>query len=215
MKKLIIVILIIFLLIFLSLCILFVGVHHWASANEEVYFTESIEDYNSEKYPLVPEIFLDEIPSNADVVSFSYYSYWSEARDIYLEVKFSSKDEMEAYLSELKENGIQSVRSDKELFITEQNPYDPTFTDLFCTTYFTVTENQTYTGYTIDPAKNRDTITFNCNFGVISYSYEKLTVIQSYACGLYRHNIHDYTPRFLLRFDLPLDKKQDRIIHIG
>lgn len=202
------------LIVLISVCLLFVGVRRWAVANKEVYFTERIADYNSEKYRLIPEIFLDEIPSNVDVISFSYYSYWSEAKDIYLELKFSSKDKMDAYLSELMDHGLQSSSIDGELFITEQNPYDPTFTDLFCTTYITFTKDQTYTGYSIDPVKNRDAITYDCNFAVISYSFEKLTVIQSYVCGSYRDNIHDYTPHYFLRFHLPLDEKHDRLIPI-
>ena len=202
------------LIVLMSVCLLFVGVRYWGIANREVYFTESIEDYFSEECRLPPEIFLDEIPSNADVISFSYYSYWSEAKDIYLELTFSSKDEMEAYLFELKDHGIQSSQVDGELFITEHNPYDPTFTDLFCTTFITYTKNKTYTGYSIDPGKNRDTITCDCNFAVISYSYEKLTVIQSYVCGSFRHSIHNYTPRYFLRFHLPVSEKHDRLIPI-
>lgn len=201
------------LITLLVLCLLFVCVRHWAISNKEVYFTERIEDYNSRKYPVVPEVFLDDIPSNADVVSFSFYSYWNEAKDICLELKFSSKDEMEAYLSELKAHGLQSSKTDAELFVTKQNPYDTTFTDLFCTTYLTCTEDQSFTGYSIDPTKSRDAVTFACNFGVVSFSYEKLTVIQSYACGSFRQNIHDYTPRYFLRFALPLDEKHDRLIY--
>ena len=196
------------------LCLLCAAIRYWAVSSKEVYFTENVADYNSKQYPLASEVFMPEIPTSANVISFAYYKYWGEAKDIYLELEFSTKEEMETYLSNLKKHGLQSSQTSNGWFVTEPNPYDPSFTDLFCTV-FTITEGeQTYTGYSVDPTKESNTITYKCNFAVISYSYEKLIVIQSRVSGFYRHNIHNYTPQYFLRFDVPLDKKHARIITV-
>ena len=53
-------------------------------------YTEKAEDYNSELYPIDESLFLENIPIEAEVISYSYYNYWEEDQDIYLELKFQT-----------------------------------------------------------------------------------------------------------------------------
>lgn len=94
-----------------------------------VFYTENAEDYNTDKYPITEPIFLSEIPENASVVRFSYYDYWYEVLDIYLELKFNTADEMKQYLSELELkcqrdlSKFDNTMSKGAWFSTEDNPY--------------------------------------------------------------------------------------------
>lgn len=177
--------------------------------------TEDVGDYNTAEYPLHLPIFLNEIPSYAEVASFSYYNYWNEANDYYLELKFSSRKEMEDYLSQWQTAALETLRKDgqpanREWFVTDQNPYNSSYTDIFCTTYITFTAETEYTGYSIEPSGDSQNPLYRCNFGVISYSFDELTVIQTYVHGHFREAEHHHVPRFFLRFDVPLDERYER-----
>ena len=181
-------------------------------------YTDDIQDYNSKKYQIPQTVFLPEIPENAEVVEFSYYNYWHEARDVYLELKFQTKAEMDDYLRLLKENGTASCNKDTsadkaEWFVEETNIYDQSFTDLFCLIHCSEDGEGYYTGYRTEVGKDGSICA--CNFGVISFSYEKLTVIQSCTHGWYREAVHDYVPKYLVRFGVPVNENHDRRISIG
>ena len=67
---------IVILFLFFSMC----------SCSDSVLETDDISNYNSERYPLLETIFLEELPSNAEVIEFTYYKYytgkeWSDARN--------------------------------------------------------------------------------------------------------------------------------------
>ena len=64
-------------------------------------YTEKAEDYNSESYPINAPIFLENIPIEAEIISYSYYNYWEEDRDTYLELKFQDRSDMEKYIEQL------------------------------------------------------------------------------------------------------------------
>ena len=50
------------------------------------------------------------------------------------------------------------------------------------------------------------------NFGVISYSYDTLTVIQS-RTRVYV-DTDDYYPKYLARFNVPKDKETEQLIYL-
>lgn len=180
-----------------------------------VYVTESVSDYNTAEYPLHLPVFLNELPPCAEVVSFSYYNYWYEANDYYLELKFSSRELMEDYLSEwwvaASESQQQDRRqTDREWFVVDPNPYDSSYTDIFCTTYINSTADMEYTGYSVEPPEDPHSPSYHCNFGVISYSFDELIVIQTYVHGHFREAVHHHVPRFFLRFALPLEERYER-----
>ena len=54
--------------------------------------TTDINNYNSEKYPIPNYSFPLNLPTNAEVVSFSYFNYWHEAVDVYLELAFDTAE---------------------------------------------------------------------------------------------------------------------------
>ena len=66
-------------------------------------YTTDISNYDSEEYPIdVCGFLFKELPENAEVLSFSYYDYWNEDVDIYLELKFEHQDELLNYIIMLK-----------------------------------------------------------------------------------------------------------------
>lgn len=208
----------VFILIVLA-CLLAFAVYKIATVEYYLLYTEDINDYYSEKYSIPSTIFPSQIPSNAQVVSFSYYNYWHKAEDVYLELKFNSTEEMEDYLSVLKSQCITVCKNnpllkEDNLFASEKNPYNEAFTDLFCLIYFTSSQNKDYTGYRIEKNEEEEIILYECNFGFISYSYDELTVIHSRVRGWYVNTVHNYIPKYFVRFDIPLDTNHERLIYL-
>lgn len=187
----------------------------WFMKPKGVLVTENIEDYNTADYPVWESVFMETLPEKAEVVRYAYYDYWHEVRDRYLELKFETIEDLNSYLLELKEytrvktNPDSPFMQKNDLFIEETNPYNNLYTDLLCT-YNSYTQNHIgKTGYKI--LFEDDETRFRCSFGIISYSYEELTIIQSVCSGLFRDIIHDYTPEYFKRFNVPTDKELERL----
>lgn len=185
------------------------------SNDKDVFFTSDVNNYNSELYPVPQNVFPEAIPSNTQVVSYGYFNYRHEAKDIYLEMKFDSKEEMEKYLSEVKANCELNCKNSnsetqKQYFIYDENIYIPSYEDLFCTSYITSYGNEDFTGYRI-VNMNADSMCYKCNFGVISYSFDELTVIHTYVYGWYINDVHEHIPEYFERFNIPLKEEHQRI----
>lgn len=186
-------------------------------------FTSDIKDYGSDKYLLDSSLFLPTIPSSAKVVDFSYYNYWNEAKDIYLEVRFTSREEMDAYLAAVNEHSMEELEqycmpTYQEWFVSETCIYDTSYTDSFCLFFRTYHAGEEYTGYSIHPLSISgvtESVTYDCNFGLISYSYEELTVIQTISQGVFRKTVHDYIPAYFKRFHVPLNEEHSRVFNIA
>lgn len=203
-----------FLLVLIWLLVVAIKI---ATVEPNLLRTEDINDYGSEQYPISSTIFPDEIPSNAQVVSFSYYNYWQEAEDIYLELKFYTIQEMERYLSILKSDCIAKCQDytppkNGEWFVEEKNIYNESYTDLYFTFYNTSKEENIYTGFIIE--KDSEETLYKCNFGLICYSYDELTVIQTYVHGWYQESVHNYIPKYFVRFNIPLDETHKKLIYL-
>ncbi|MBO5906576.1 MAG: hypothetical protein J6Q85_00285 [Clostridia bacterium] len=188
---------------------------------KNVLNTQNPEDYSSSishlRYP--PEdVFLDTIPSNASVVSFSYYNYWRESEDYYLELKFGTKEELDACLEEIKAkylNYLQRRNSSRitNPFIEKQNPHDNKFVDLFYTEFHVSTAERDFVGYETEILGGK----FNrsVHFMTVSYSYEDLTVIHSFASGnFYNGKTGDYIPKYFVRFGVPTNEIYERYYDI-
>lgn len=180
--------------------------------NQGVRYTEDIADYKAPGYPMFDTIFLDSIPDSAHIMSFSNYSYWNEARDVFLELKFDSVESFEAYLSSLKTNYLNEVKDSLEPyngFIEKQNPYNASYVDYMTGYHSAYTSGKNYSGFEI--RVQEDETVFDCCYGIISYSYDELTVIQTTTYGYFRDIIHNYTPKYLLRFQVPLNQDHQYI----
>ena len=181
---------------------------------KEVYFTENPDEYNTGNYTFFSDIFLPELPQTASVVSFRLYQYWYEDVEYFLELEFNTEEDMRNYLEDLIESYLDEMPShDQSLerwIAEEENPYDKSFTDMICTLYWVAGKDATYTGYEISPDEN---LKYDSNSGIISYSYESLTVIQSYLHGLFYTSEHgeDYVPKYFVRFNVPIDENHKRI----
>lgn len=182
-----------------------------SSCTDYTIYTQDISQYNSKDFPIDQTFFLKEIPSNADAIAFSYYDYWEEDFDLYLELKFKNQQELEDYLTELKNYVINSFESRdiERLFREVINPYDSSYTDLFIMAYITMQGDKMFTGYEIKVSDNSKL--FSCNFGVISYSLDDLTVIQSATSGSFE-NVNKYIPKYFERFNVPLNENYERFI---
>ena len=60
----------------------------------------------------------------------------------------------------------------------------------------------------------RENTKYGGNFAIISYSYEELTIIQTYSNSSYLEGIDEYIPKYFLRFDIPLTEKLERHIKV-
>ena len=202
-------------IITLSLLIFIVSVNH----TDHLLFTDDIDDYNSEKYPNMAINFPDSIPAEADVVSFSYYDYWYEDRDVYLELKFKTLSEMENYLRSIKKECFEKSQNDKIVidldgtcFISEQNLYNESYVDMFCVIYNLSSQEKVYTGYEVENIEN--TLYIKCCLGVISYSTEELTVIHTYSNGSFFLRNNGHIPKYIERFNIPLDESHSKFIYL-
>ena len=170
------------------------------------FTTDSIEDYNNEKYNGDHSyyVFMPTLPENAEVVSYYSYNYWDQDYDRYLELKFGTREEMDEYLNALFEYASANIEEarqtlypkDDDWFAREVNPYDSSFIDCYSKDHFYSRGEYEYTGYETGSS-------LRCSYSVISYSYDCLTVIQSYARGSFQRFYHgDYIPKFLERFGI-------------
>jgi hypothetical protein len=101
-----------------------------------VRYTDSVDDYNKGEYYLYKTFYLSSIPENATVVSFSYYEHVHEScYDLYLELRFSTEQELEAHLDAISNHTKTVLASshtqpyDGEWFFEVANPYDEKYVD--------------------------------------------------------------------------------------
>lgn len=181
-------------------------------------YTEDIDNYDTDEFPIGASFFPDEIPSNAQVVAFSHYYYHqNEVYDIYLELKFDSTGEMNSFISEITASYLEEQESLEPYtnvgwIVEETNPYDSSYTDLICTLYSTATKGEHTTGYRI--VMFYEHLMYKCNSGIISYSAEESTVILSRIRGDIRENIHEYIPKYFTRFNVPIQEGYERVIYL-
>lgn len=172
---------------------------------QDIIYSTNVADYNTTDFPMPSEVFPTLVPENAEIISFSYYHFWSEDEDYYLELKFSSAEELEQYLSATIESCNEYCMRNysnavEQWFLEEKNPYNVTYTDLFNICFASYSQNKSYTGYKI--TENNSYI---CNYGIISYSYADLTVIHTRAAGSFHGDDNNHVPQYIARFDIPID----------
>lgn len=205
------------IILFLAICVCLTII--WIKAIDSgIQFTDNLIYYNSKEFPVPQTVFPAEIPADAQVISFSYYNYWHEAEDIYLELKFNTLEEMKFYLSDVKLACVSNCQNypptkGNGWFIETQNIYDQSYEEMFCTLYSTSQGEDDYTGYTIEKT-NSDIMCYECNFGSITYSFDELTVIHSYVYGWYRSNVHNHIPAYFKRFGVPLQENHQRVFYL-
>lgn len=188
-----------------------------------VIYTESIEDYNTEEYPVKSTVFLETIPDSATVISFSYYDYWHESHEIYIELKFSAESELKEYINSIKDHAesylINATKpSNGEWFAEVESPYDSNYVELISLSHSTWQNDKRFVGYSIE---KRDSVEHSgyytqyvCNYQIISYSLEDLTVIQSSTQGYFEYFEEAYVPKYFRRFNIPTDKELERRYYV-
>ena len=182
-------------------------------------YTDDISNYNTEEYPINAPLFMDDIPANAEIVSFKYYNYWNECEDIYLELKFKDEIELSQYVETVmnfaKEYSKTHYGKDftvDESFIVEENPYNSSYTDCIYIVLSRKSGDNMITGYAISQDDGRD---IDCYYRIISYSISDLTVIQTSSVGYYRELLQEYIPQYMERFSVDVNAEFTRWYHVG
>ena len=185
---------------------------------ENVLYTDNSDNYNTDAYPIGKWIFISEIPDYAEVKNFVYYDYWHEVQDIYLELIFKSEEDMKQYVSLVIEHFTNCFNNNNHpkpiqgLYIEEQNPYDTSYTDIIFTVPNVAYSNGWYVGYKIDHFE--DNVKVESCVSIISYSYDKLTVIQASMDGFYDLSHPDYTFKYYTKFNILSNEDHERIIDV-
>lgn len=186
--------------------------------DSDIIYTTDIEDYFALKAYRRSQIFPEEIPDNAQVVSFYYYDYWHEDTDVFLELQFQSEAELETYI-ELRVGEVQKEYQNQHgdtagrCFVEKTNPYSQSYNELYYSGSFRSSSNKDYLGYSFDPDENAY-LNYNCHFGVISYSNEDLRVVFSYTSGTFRNRVQQYTPAYFIRFKVPTTEAFENYIFL-
>ena len=173
-------------------------------------YTEDIANYG--KYDVYAEgrsyFFPESITEDMQVVKFVYFDKYVDVEqvDIFLEVRFSTREVMDEYIEAAKEKMISGKSSNKTQYdlFEHQNPYDESYTDIIKCYYNTNGELETYSCIEFYDEGHK---TVNMSYDVISYSYDELTVIYS-STSLTSGDIlygndpdaGDYCAAYLIRF---------------
>ena len=204
----------VFLFVFATI---FVYVMYNGSNNDSIKSTNNIADYHTDEYFIPSTVFPETIPENAQVVAFSHTVFWSTAEDIYLELKFNTQEEMQAYLEQIKGKSMPKNQGGQwpkpsEKFIQTPNAYDSNYVDLFSTMQLAWKSNEFFTGYQISITD--ETTVFDCDVDLISYRLDDLTVIHTYIKGVFTKSVHDYVPMYFKRFSVPIDQNHNRFYYL-
>lgn len=183
-------------------------------------YTDDIKDYNSSAYPVDQILFFETIPDNVEVVDFAHYAFWDDSEDIYLELKFKTIEELNKYISNIKnqvqENTSLKPPENNEWFLEQKNPYNEKYTDLLCLYYrYGRYYGQNFmqeTGYEFSFRDEDEILDCRCYYGIISYSYSDLLVIQTVAEGTFLSASDDYYPQYLQKFDVDIKESESRLI---
>ena len=157
------------------------------------------------------DIFPDVIPSSGNVIKFSYYDYYGEDCDVYLELRFETLSDMESYLDEFKSVLLEKYPSNKSLYNNDcwfeiDCPYDKNYEESIYLGYaaYRKKDNTYSVGYSVDDS----TAVFHLD--VLSYSKEDLCVIHSSTSGTF-NQANDHTPMYLKHFGITLDEDIERM----
>lgn len=186
--------------------------------DSDIVYTTDIEDYFTLKAYRRSCIFPEEIPDNAQVVSFYYYDYWHEDTDVFFELQFQSEAELETYIESYvdevqKEYQNQYEDANGRCFIEKTNSYSQSYNELYYTGNFSSASHKDYLGYSFDPDENAY-LNYSCHFAVICYSNEDLRVVFSYTSGTFRNREHNYTPAYFIRFKVPTTEAFENYIFL-
>ena len=178
----------------------------------DVYYTTDINDYYSKKTNFEgvwKAFFMEELPEEAEVVSFTYYQHFSDILDIDLELKFNNPEALQAYIKKLLDYCTEFY-SDREMeieFFETKNSDKPSYTELYDDTWAYWRDDGQYAGYYIDQFER-----YECQYAIISYSLEELTVIQSVASGFFRPE--EYIPKYISRYNTQTDLLSERLVKV-
>ena len=206
--------------ILLASCILsFVS----CTLQNNVVRTDDVSNLNSGEYQWFGKVFSKStnLPDNAEVIDYYYYYYLIEANDEYLELRFKTEEETLEYLKRIKAEIVENLKEYRvpqygSWFYEEQNPYNPLYTDVFCLYHSTrrpsLGEKPDYVGYSVKLKDDSTFITANC--GIISYSIEEKTVIQTFFDESDKDSARCYfIPKYFVRFGVPTTENHERYIY--
>lgn len=172
-------------------------------------YTEDIANYG--KYDiyaekLLPNFFPESITDDMTVVGFAFFDKYVDLEqvDLFLEVKFDSKEKLDEHLA------IAKSKMNTENIYEYQNPYNSSFTDIILCS----SSNETLETYHHIEFYDKGYRSVDMNYSTVSYSYDELTIIYSFTQLTrgditYGNNPDDgeYYPAYLKRFGVEFDVK--------
>ena len=186
--------------------------------NDE-YYTEDVYDFFENMYD-DEVLFSKEIPNNATVSNFMFYKYFTDRRDVYLELKFDTAEDMDNYIAALLTNFEEYYRSKygdnvsllNEYLVETVCPYDNSYNEIFITLNTTKFGNDPnyYVGFAVDDQYHNFKY-YDCNYSILSYSTENLTVIQTSALGSFSKELK-HIPGYIQKYNIPLEKSHEHLI---
>jgi hypothetical protein len=194
--------------------------------------TENITDYNDKRYPISHlDVFLKKLPDESEPISYYYKKYVNDSLEICLELKFKSIEDIDYYINEIKTKVLNEHTDDPIVMqngwsITETNPYNKNYTDIFLTIGPQKSYQPTspaiigYNYYITEIFENESSYAipyhYSGNFQLISFSYDELRVVQFYSFMDEFYTVEDYKngvcdlPQYFIRFNVPIDLESSR-----
>ena len=169
-------------------------------------YTEDIENYGAYDYSYSPAHFPKAITEDMEVIKYSYFYKCTDIQqtDIYLEVRFDSKEKFDLYLNEaieaFGENGVY----------TYENPYDSSFTDVIEKDWQIWTSSND-TGYAafIEMATDDTYKYVDMVYRSVSYSQDELIIIYNLTDIGRDSEVSYYYHAYLKRFGVEFDAKNN------
>ena len=169
-------------------------------------YTEDIENYGAYDFSYSPAHFPKAITEDMEVIKYSYFykRVGTHQTDIYLEVRFDSKEKFDLYLNEaieaFGENGVY----------TYENPYDSSFTDVIekdCTRW--IPRNDIRYAAVIEMVTDDTYKYVDIIYRSVSYSQDELIIIYNLTDLGDGIEASYYYPAYLKRFGVEFDAKNN------
>lgn len=171
-------------------------------------YTEDIKNYGIYDFESSPKHFPESIDDDMEVIKYSYFYKYADAhhKDIYLEVKFDSKEKFDLHLSEaIKAFGEDGV-------YTYENPYDSSFTDVIekdCARWIPRNDIRHAAFIEMKTSDFSDYSYVDMIYRSVSYSTDELIIIYNLTEVWSDLEISYYYPAYLKRFGVEFDAKNN------
>lgn len=172
--------------------------------SEDVKEITDISRYSELSSLFYTPIFPETIPENAEVNDFLYYRYYSYF-DYYLELQFADQ---ESFWNFVNQRG-EAIKKEARV-VEEKNEMNNSYIEWHTSEMDAGLDNDNRRCHYYQIKKQEETLHFSGLYLTLSYSENDLCVIMS---KFYLSNI-DRIPKYLLRFNVPIEDGVEHIIYL-